>query len=407
MKDIEQAADKTSQPQDLKPEKAVYRIIPDTYIVPPIGTKEHTLKPFQECDIPANTGELPHKKCDGLKKKVTRGGYDAPRRTAIDLNERRGRAPASDPTPRCSPIKGERVHDTGCSVQKIVEGTPKTPVSAFSIDTYGAVRQSLIDNGWACFHGTDKIPDKGWAKAPAVFRDEHQKQGHDLFYRYCNSFIVCHPHTHYLVIDWDDATTAKDAYAALVSTVGPAQLLRQGRPGTFAAIYRCADKPFINSPGKSDIRFDVMTDSGSICLGPEHPDGFAYKWFGRSPVDTRLDELKMTHAEDWNRFFEKVRTHRPTAKSYLSGFAQERANAHPSEFLRVCESQLRRMAPGNRHYTLVSVVGALIFRDFSPAFVRNFVAKHYVGRFGNSDTNRDAKLDNAILSAQKKFQGMN
>lgn len=262
--------------------------------------------------------------------------------------------------------------------------------------------------------GTDKIQDDLFANMAKTYRNNNV--GH-----------VFGPASPLIAIDWDCIESSTTGCSLAVEHLGHTPLVRQGRPGTWAALYQM-DRKY--SPKNQRFgRWETFSSSGFLVFGPNHPNGFEYKWLFELPTDVPVWELPTITGEQLQRFnaaCKKAIPPREVSKHTLPGnlprsmadqvteydlelisrLSEERKGKRASQYGEIIKRQLHQMEPGSRHYTMISVVSSLVTNGFDDDAIFHLLSDPYIRRFAGDGTDREGKVKAAILGARVKFGGL-
>ena len=247
---------------------------------------------------------------------------------------------------------------------------------------------------------------------------------------HCNGNNTGHVHgpvSPVVTIDFDCVDYSHTGCLLAVEHLGHTPLVRQGRPGTWAALYQMAPK---YSPKNQRFgRWETFSSSGFINFGPNHPEGYTYKWLFELPTDVPVWELPTITGEQLQRFnaaCKKAIPPREVSKHILPGnmprsmadtvteydielisrLSEERKGKRASQYGEIIKRQLHQMEHGSRHYTMISVVSSLVTNGFDDDAIFHLLSDPYIRRFAGDGTDREGKVKAAILGARVKFGGL-
>ena len=227
-------------------------------------------------------------------------------------------------------------------------------------------------------------------------------------------------------LDWDCPESAFIGHKLFMEHIGDTPLVRQGRPGTWAAFFQI-DKRY--QPKNRRLgRFELFANSGFMNFGPNHPAGYQYKWLFKLPTEVPVWDLPTVTGEQLNRCIaackeaippREVSKHQLPANvprsmadrvteydfELINRLGEQRRDTPKHKYGEVILNQLENMGPGERHFTMVSVVSSLVSNGFADDGIFHLLSDTYIKRFAGDGTNREAKVRAAIDSARVKFGG--
>jgi hypothetical protein len=207
-------------------------------------------------------------------------------------------------------------------------------------------------------------------------------------------------------IDVEDPVTAKQI-ASLGHTLPFTEFVRIGRYPKALVLYR----------GKVQSRkmhpIEVFGSSGQVAVFGMHPStGKPYRWPDKSIMDHGPDELPLVTQEQVDAFLLECRRFvKPSdraGKTIEWTNDEEMADERRAYGSHGAARQLMRVTKGNRHITLLSIVGWCVNKGYSPeeiaAFVDEFFPQHLRTRERGDDwTNPAARAEEMAHSAIAKW----
>ena len=229
-------------------------------------------------------------------------------------------------------------------------------------------------------------------------------------------------------LDWQDRETAAATWDIAQRILGPTPLIRIGAPPKRLALYRAADG--LRVEGKAFGGFEVFTRSGQTVLYGLHPGtGRAYAWPEESPLTVGPDKLPVVTSEHITALIQGLAPYRPAralpprspsprpsgaACRAPSMAASDRTTGMAAELmpaLREAPDPIAEAAAilaatphGQRHYTMVGAVVALMHLGHSDTDIRVALEPVYIDLTAETDRPQARRVfGNAIAWARDRI----
>ena len=229
-------------------------------------------------------------------------------------------------------------------------------------------------------------------------------------------------------LDWQDRETAAATWDIAQRILGPTPLIRIGAPPKRLALYRAADG--LRVEGKAFGGFEVFTRSGQTVLFALHPGtGRAYAWPEGSPLTVGPDKLPVVTSEHITALIQCLAPYRPARASPTpepvatplrsrlqapSMAASDRTTGMAAELMPALREAPDALAEagailaatphGQRHYTMVGAVVALMHLGHSDTDIRVALEPVYIDLTAETDRPQARRvIGNAIAWARDRI----
>ena len=210
-------------------------------------------------------------------------------------------------------------------------------------------------------------------------------------------------------LDWQYRETATATWDITQRILGPTPLIRIGAPPKRLALYRATDG--LRVEGRAFGGFEVFTRSGQTVLYGLHPGtGRAYAWPEESPLTVGPDKLPVVTSEHITALIQCLAPYRlaralpPSDRT--TGIAAEliRALREAPNAITEAAAILAATPHGQRHYTMVGAVVALMHLGHSDTDIRVALGPVYIDLTAETDRPQARRVfGNAIAWARDRI----